>query len=234
MNAALAVFVKTPGYSPVKTRLASAIGMGAATAFHGFAARAVGGVARAVGEGLKPYWAVAECDALDAWPGPMPRLWQGEDGLGERMERVYGLLRTTHDRVLLVGADVPQVTPDLLRQACAALDGPATPFVLGEATDGGFWLVGGRAPIPAAVWHDVRYSRPDTAVKFLEALGKHGGIAVLPTLTDVDRASDLPGLAAALAALSAPLPAQRELLEWLRRDFAGAGESFSGLDASTS
>lgn len=234
MSAAIAIFVKTPGYSAIKTRLARVIGDAAATAFHELAARAVSEAAQAVGEGLRPYWAVAECGALDAWPGPLRRLWQGNGGLGERMELVYRLLHTAHDRVLLVGADVPQVTPNLLRRACAALDHPATPFVLGDTVDGGFWLVGGRAPVPAAVWRGVAYSRTDTASKFREALGAPDRIATLPTLTDVDRASDLPQLAAALAALPALLPAQRKLLDWLRHELVSAGESFSGLHAPIS
>lgn len=232
MTTAMAIFVKTPGRSPVKTRLAHGIGINAATTFHRLAARAVAEVARAAGPGLAPYWAVAECGALDDWPGYFPRLWQGGGGLGERMDLVYALLRTGCERVLLVGADVPQVTPALLQRACSALADPATPFVMGDAADGGFWLFGGREPVPRNVWCSAGYSCSDTASQLREFLRPYGRIAALPTLTDVDRPSDLPVLAAALAALPALLPAQRELLARLRSRRLASGESFSALRAS--
>ena len=68
-TAGLAIFVKTPGVSPLKTRLAQAIGQDAAEAFHRLAAAAVADVAKqaqAAMPGLVAYWAVAEREALDA------------------------------------------------------------------------------------------------------------------------------------------------------------------------
>lgn len=218
-GAALAVFVKTPGHSPIKTRLAEAIGSDNAVAFHRLAARVVMDVAHATHDGkrdLQPYWAVAEHDALnEACWSDAPTLWQGDGGLGARLHRVYATLQTRHDRVLLVGADAPQITPALLGVALAALDDPATPFVLGRAEDGGFWLFGGRVPIAESVWHGVRYSCADTAKQLRDGLAPCGGIAILTRLNDVDHAADLEGLAAALAALPEQQPAQQALARWL-------------------
>jgi len=106
MTAAVAIFVKTPGLSPVKTRLAAGVGVEAATEFHRLAAASVAGVARACGEEIVPYWAVAEQEALDApaWRG-FPTIWQGEGGLGARLDRIYATLLLRHGRVLLIGAD---------------------------------------------------------------------------------------------------------------------------------
>lgn len=238
MTTAVAIFVKTPGYSPVKTRLAKAIGPEAAVEFHRLAAAAVSEVvicAHDRNHTLQPFWAVAECDAMDApsWQA-LPRLWQGDGGLGGRLDQVYAQLRATHARVLLIGADAPQVTAELLQQACTALDEPATPFVMGEAEDGGFWLFGGRAPIPREIWCGVGYSCTETAEQLREALRPHGSIASMPTLVDADRPSDLPVLAAALAALPTPQPAQLELLEWLARHSMHPDESFALRPASMS
>jgi glycosyltransferase A (GT-A) superfamily protein (DUF2064 family) len=219
MTTALAIFVKTPGHSPVKTRLATVIGTENAVAFHRLAAQAVAEVACAVRDqdaGFRPYWAIAERDALGdpAWQD-LPGIWQGEGTLGQRLDHVYGNLRTQHARVLLVGADVPQLTPALLREATAALTDPAAPFVMGEAGDGGFWLFGGRMPIARGTWCGVVYSRADTAAQLRAALASCGGIASLPALVDVDDAADLDPVAGALATLPAPLPAQRTLSQWL-------------------
>ncbi len=219
MTTALAIFVKTPGHSPLKTRLAATIGVPAATAFHRLAARAVAEsaqAARACDPTLHAYWAVAESTALDAPPWrDLPQLWQGGGGLGERMHRVYAALLARHQRVLLVGADTPQLTAEQLLQARDALTGATTPFVMGEAHDGGFWLFGGRLPIAGEVWCGVRYSCAETALQFRTALRPLGALAALPRLTDVDRAADLDALEDTLAALPKPSPAQRELLHWL-------------------
>lgn len=219
MTTALAIFVKTPGRSRVKTRLAAGIGEPQAMAFHRLAARAVADVAgkvRTDRTGFHPYWAVAEHDALgDACWSDLPRCWQGDGSLGDRLHRIYDDLLAQHERVLLVGADAPQLTADLLQRALAALDQPATPFVLGEADDGGFWLFGGRRPVPATVWSSVVYSQADTAMQLRAALQVQGAIATLASLTDVDEATDLATLADALATLSDPLPAQQQLAHWL-------------------
>lgn len=229
MTTGLAIFVKTPGHSPIKTRLAATIGKDAALEFHGLSARAVAEVAcaaQASGADLEPYWAIAEHHAMsDPRWCDLSRLWQGEGALGERLYRIYARLHATHERVLLLGADAPQVTPELLRRACDCLSEPATCFVLGEAHDGGFWLFGGRLPIGREVWCSVRYSCAETAAQLRDALQPPGVIGALPTLTDVDEAVDLDALDGELAGLPMLLPAQRALLCWIaaRRATLGVG-----------
>lgn len=217
----LAIFVKTPGHSPIKTRLAATMGESAATEFHCRSARAVADVAQAAGSCLEPYWAVAECAALDSplWH-QLPKLWQGDGSLGERLHHVYAELRIHHECVLLIGADAPQITPGLLRQAIGTLQGEAQ-FVLGEACDGGFWLFGGRAPISRDTWCCVRYSQADTCIQLRDALHLQEASGALPTLADVDTAHDLSSLAESLSSLSRPLPAQRTLMRWLIERGAG-------------
>ena len=220
VGAALAVFVKTPGYSPIKTRLAATIGEEHALAFHRLAARAVMQVACATrdsGYNLQPYWAVAESAALQdpAWR-ELPILWQGDGGLGERLHHIYSALQARHRGVLLLGADAPQVTPDLLHTALRALQNPRTPFALGAACDGGFWLFGGRRRIARETWCAVTYAGEDTCRQLRHALGSPTAIAELPMLADVDSAPDLATVAKSLDVLPDPVPAQRELLDWLR------------------
>lgn len=219
MTAALAIFVKTPGWSPVKTRLAAGIGTAAAERFHRLAAAAVAEVAlaaRRAGFQLTSYFAVAEAAALEHanWRD-LPALWQGDGGLGVRLHRVCAELQARHERVLLIGADAPQLDVGMLGHALAALEDEATPFALGRARDGGFWLFGARMPIAASIWNSVRYSTTHAADDLIAALTPHGSTAALPTLTDVDLASDLPALADALDALREVQPAQRALRHWV-------------------
>jgi rSAM/selenodomain-associated transferase 1 len=219
---ALAIFAKTPGLSPVKTRLAERIGTTAAETFHLRAAACVAEVAGSLMPAVVPYWAVAEQAALapTSWHG-FPMLWQGEGELGHRMRNVYAELQRRHDRVLLIGVDIPQVSVALLRTALAALDQPDTPFALGPAYDGGFWLFGGRVPLPGWLWTTVRYSQADTATQFLARLQPLGAVAQLACLHDVDRAEDLLHVQAALAALPQPTAQQCAMQAWLANGCAG-------------
>ncbi|WP_223250759.1 TIGR04282 family arsenosugar biosynthesis glycosyltransferase [Rhodanobacter denitrificans] len=223
MTTALAIFVKTPGHSPLKTRLATVIGEDAALTFHRLASAAVAGVARAAQPLITPYWAVAEADdaAHAAWPD-FPTIWQGEGGLGTRMHHVLETLLSRHGSVLLVGADVPQLTSGQLTRAAQALAEPPVAFVFGPSTDGGFWLFGSNTPVQLAIWQSVRYSQGDTCLALRRALPGTGRILELPVLTDVDNADDLPRVLGALGRLPEALPAQCALAEWMKLQLAGS------------
>jgi len=218
VSTALAIFVKTPGTSPVKTRLAQTLGREQAERFHVLAAQAVAAVACTAGPDILPYWAVAESAALGhrLWT-QFPAIWQGTGGLGERMDRVFSRLQRRHGKVLLLGADTPQIDTAILHAACRALEDPATPHVIGPASDGGFWLFGARCPVPSDIWHAPPYSSSQTARIFEDRLSTLGGIAHLSMKTDLDHAEDLPALVCELDALPAPLPAQQALRAWLEK-----------------
>lgn len=215
-SAGIAIFVKTPGLSTVKSRLAESIGETAAVEWYRHAAAAVASVASAAGDatGAAVYWAVAELAGRDVWRD-LPTRWQGDGGLGERMARVHADLVQDHGAALLIGADAPQITVDDLESALAWLDCQAPRCVLGPARDGGFWLFGANRVVPASAWTQVRYSTATTARDFERVLGEHGGQGewkYLRMLDDVDRGEDLEPARCALKALAAPTTAQSTLL----------------------
>lgn len=213
----VAVFVKTPGHSPIKTRLAAGIGEAAAAACYGHALAVVREVVASATRrvpGLVPYWAVAErAGESDPRWAAFARIPQGEGGLGERLDRVYRAVRARHGAALLLGADCPLLRPDDLVAAVDALVQGA-PFVIGRAADGGYYLFGGRREIDRRTWLAVPYSAADTAERFVTLL-EHP-VAELPVLPDVDVAADLPTLAGHPRARAGDLlPAQRTLVDWL-------------------
>ncbi len=234
-DAAVAVWVKTPGRSPVKTRLAATVGRARAEAFYRLAVRAVDGVVRAavdtLGGTLVPYWAVAEPEpeAAAEWRG-FATVGQGAGGLGERQALVYDVLQRRHGCVLFVGTDSPQLDPALLVEAARCLtpggggvgaDGGGASFAVGPAEDGGYYLFGGRRPLPRRVWTEVPYSDPGTLAALRPRLAAYGAVATLPTLFDVDTEAELARLGGALAARGdALLAGQRALLDWLARPIA--------------
>jgi len=213
MSCGAAIFVKTPGLSPLKTRLAATIGAAAATHWYRLAASATAAALAEVAE-IAAYWAVAESPALAAaaWPGS-PLLAQGAGPLGERMGRVHTALVEKHGCGILLGADTPQVDPADLARAAAWLQDPAPRLVLGPARDGGFWLIGANRVLPAAKWTLAPCSRDDTAAGFRAAMSPFGAWLELPHLTDVDEAEDLPSMLAEMKGLERPLAAQREVID---------------------
>lgn len=217
----VAVFVKTPGLSPLKTRLAAGIGAERALAFYGLACGAVREVleaARREAPPLQGHWAVAEAGVSVAWRD-LPTTPQGEGGLGARLAVVYEAMRAK-DRLgaaVVIGADAPQISPATFALTRAALEDGAD-FVIGPAADGGFYLFAGRRPVPAEVWESVAYSRADTAVELKKRLTEMGRVAALGRLTDVDTEANLGSAKAELAALPYPTPTQIELMAWLERE----------------
>jgi hypothetical protein len=215
MPAGIAIFVKTPGLSPLKTRLAATLGRDAAERWYALAARAVAEVcARASDRSGAPlYWAVAESHGLadHRWTG-LPRLAQGTGDLGLRMARIHGLLVDRHGAGILLGADTPQVSAAEIETALAWVDNADPRAAFGPAGDGGFWLYAGNRRLGDTTWQAPPYSSANAMAGLRDGHPRATVVKLLATHRDVDHAVDLAPCAAALAALTDPTPAQRELL----------------------
>lgn len=200
----LAVFVKTPGLSPIKTRLAASIGTAAALDFfHAALAAVVASVDAARDAPIQPYFAVAETAGLAHWarhPAAWPVLAQGEGELGTRMAQIHDQLLARHAGGILLGADAPWVTPASLRAAATWLAAAAPRACLGPAEDGGFYLYGANRPLSLAAWTQPRYGGPEAARDLLAQCPPQWSWQQLPTTPDLDRASDLERLLASLPA----------------------------------
>ncbi len=217
MQGGLAIFVKTPGISPLKTRLA--VGMGSdSERWYRIAVDAVKSVAlqAQAATGINAYWAVAESEGMqnDLWQS-LPRLAQSENreaGLGERMGRVMRMLIRQHGFGVLLGADAPQICTDDIQSAIDFLNHEKPRLVLGPASDGGFWCVGSNFKFPIELWQSVAYSLPDTYRNFVSAFSPLAEVLNLRTLSDVDEASDLAPCHREIEALATPTIEQKVLL----------------------
>ncbi|WP_019644890.1 TIGR04282 family arsenosugar biosynthesis glycosyltransferase [Novispirillum itersonii] len=116
---------------------------------------------------------------------PCHRVPQGRGDLGQRMLHA---LRTAPGRgpVVLIGTDIPAVTPDHIAAALRALR--QADLVFGPAEDGGYWLIGWsrRRPLPPQALRGVRWSTPQALTDSLHSLGPHLRIARGAILPDVD------------------------------------------------
>jgi glycosyltransferase A (GT-A) superfamily protein (DUF2064 family) len=224
---ALAIFVKTPGHSPVKTRLASAIGQQAAEEFYRLSAKTVAALARqAQGQvpDLDVYWAVAEPQCLQhsLWR-EFTTIWQENGNLGTRLGRIHDVLKEKYPTVCLIGADSPQIEANkfvgAMQATSASTQGTCR---LGPTEDGGFWFFGSRCQIPPRLWESVRYSTEHTAGDLVAALSVSGFSIVedLKPEFDVDRVQDLVRLAR-LGPEEGFLNEQKELIRWATQTVLG-------------
>ncbi len=219
---AIAIFVKTPGYSPLKTRLAASIGQALAEEFHMLSATAVAAVVELVAKQkpVFPHWAVAEATALSdpSW-NQFPTLSQGTGNLGARLAHVNQILSAKYDYVIFLGADAPQLPVDYLIQAVDYLsdftDRPQ--FVLGPARDGGFYLFGTQMCLSQKTWLNIPYSESNTAEKLLEQIQGQGDVHQLPVLTDVDTVDELELITRQAGVTESILPEQQQVVEWIRQ-----------------
>ena len=220
-SAGIAIFVKTPGISPLKTRLSATEGVKYAENWYRLAAAAVADVARRSGAAV--YWAVAEPQAMDAaiWQD-LPRLAQVQRPqsesatLGARMHCVHQQLLVRHSAAILLGADTPHLDVSVLHAVIDYLLDTKRRWAIAPASDGGFWLHGANSAAPLSAWESVRYSASDTATQFEFAMRDQGELARFKSETDVDTADDLSACASALARLAQPTDKQLELLQWMR------------------
>lgn len=118
---------------------------------------------------------------------------QADGDLGARIAHAVG---EVPGPVVQIGMDTPQVTADLLREVAAGLaDHDA---VLGEAEDGGWWVLALRDPAAAACLSDVPMSTPTTHADTLAALRGAGlEVGSAPVLRDVDTTTDAEAVASA-------------------------------------
>ena len=115
------------------------------------------------------------------------RLQKGKD-IGERMAHAFSETLKTHDRVILVGGDIPELSPAILEEALTGLF--SADFVIGPARDGGYYLLGMRAFEPS-IFQDISWSTPsvfEQTIQDIKSLGKT--CQLLPRLSDVDYEED--------------------------------------------
>jgi uncharacterized protein len=125
IECAIGIFVKTPGLSPIKTRLARGIGALRAAEFYELSVAAVSSAARETklrSVKVIPYWAIAEESGLsDQRWREFRRISQGHGDLGDRLSTIYTRLHEAHQNVVLIGADSPQISAATLSDLIANL-----------------------------------------------------------------------------------------------------------------
>jgi uncharacterized protein len=156
-----------------------------------------------------------DCDAYrNAYPWIERVVAQQAGNLGQRINRLDNILRLAgHQRQLIIGSDMPEQSPGLIRAASSLLG--VHDVVLSAAIDGGVTLMATRKP-----WPDLAalpWSTPQLG-EALVACCEQAGLSVgwAAPCDDVDTLQDLRRLQSSLASdTRAPQQALRTLIQEL-------------------
>ncbi len=109
--------------------------------------------------------------------------------LGERMSSAFSeLFAAGHDAAVLIGCDIPAITPSILDSACTALEDAEV--VIGPAEDGGYYLIGCRTS-SLAVFAATTWGKESLFEDTLAIIRQNGfRHAQLPVLYDIDGIDD--------------------------------------------
>lgn len=132
------------------------------------------------------------------WLGPGYRyIPQGSGDLGQRMSRAFAsAFAAGKKRVLVVGADCPDLSAELLATALDLLE--TKDLVLGPAMDGGYYLIGLRQMKPD-LFLDIKWGTNSVLNSTLARAARLGlSVGLLAVLSDIDRPQDLAVLPAKL------------------------------------
>lgn len=196
MTPQLYIMVKEPHPGRVKTRLGRDLGYTRAAWWFRHQTRAL--IRRLSRD---PRWQTVLAVSPDAegltsrvWPAHVIRQPQGSGTLGDRMARI--LRSAPAGPVLIIGADIPGITPAHIAKAFRALGHHDTVF--GPAPDGGYWLIGlkNTKAVPPHLFDGVRWSTEHALADTQAALGGFR-VAYVDVLQDVDGIEDLRGIALA-------------------------------------
>ncbi len=190
----LSIFTRYPVAGLAKTRLIPALGEQGAADLHDRMTRQVIDQARGLAlpaMAVEVCFAGADSDAMRRWLGDDLRYVPQDDGdLGQRMLAVF--VRAATEGVaatVLIGTDLPDLRADHLARAFDAL--ARHDLVLGPATDGGYYLIGLRQPLPS-LFDGVAWSTAAVLDQTLDRAKEAGlTVALIDRLRDVDRPEDL-------------------------------------------
>jgi rSAM/selenodomain-associated transferase 1 len=112
------------------------------------------------------------------------------DDLGLRMAHAFQTaLESSYQSAIIMGTDIPGITAPLITMAYKSLQDHD--MVLGPTVDGGYYLIGLRAPAPE-LFENISWST-DSVFSLTEEKAKAIGLSlkILPRLRDLDTVEDL-------------------------------------------
>ena len=189
---ALLIFTRNPEPGKCKTRLAATIGERAALDIYCFLLRHTAEVARNL-KGADKFVFFSDHPGDGSFWDPVffeHCLQEGED-LGDRMLQAFReAFSMGYSEVVLIGSDLYDLSTKDLGAAFRELN--SHEVVLGPASDGGYYLIGMKRPIPA-LFKGKQWGKESVLEDTLADL-EGISTSLLPIRNDVDRYEDIEGI----------------------------------------
>ena len=194
----LLVFARLPELGKVKTRLAATLGDERTLAVYETMVR---DVLQSIGESsgeteIEILWAptsAANGHSLRRAFGSHTLAMQTGRTLGDRLAMAFSERFFFHrtEKIIAIGVDDPRLPREIIDHAFALLD--SVEWVLGPATDGGYYLIGCRASaFESSIFADIDWGSEKVLAQTLQKIRDWGStVATLPQRSDIDTAEDL-------------------------------------------
>lgn len=196
----LLIFARLPELGAVKTRLAATAGAERALAIYRAMLRdLLASIGTSTSETeVEVLWAptaVANGASLREAFGSHTLAMQTGATLGDRLAMAFSERFFFHrtEKIIAIGVDDPLLSREIVDHAFAILD--SCDWVVGPATDGGYYLVGCRAAaFDTSIFSDIEWGTHSVFSATMAKIAAWGStVATLPERTDIDTEEDLGG-----------------------------------------
>lgn len=194
MKKQLLIFTRYPEPGKTKTRLVPALGNAGAAQIHRQMAEQTVTMADSFAKdydcALTIYYQGGSLQSMIDWLGHHSYQEQYPGDIGQRLDK--GFKKTflrQKTSVIAIGTDCPDLRPELLTKAFAALD--KSDVVLGPAFDGGYYLIG-LNKLHSALFTDIDWGTKSVLSQtLLKADHNNLTSSLLEPLHDIDRPEDI-------------------------------------------
>ena len=185
---ALIIFARKPELGKVKTRLAVTIGNNKALDI--YSKLLIHTRALVKETNAETFIFLTEPTLDNFWDTFSCELQIG-DTLGDKMQHAFKLIfEKNFQKCIIIGSDCPKLSADIVNTAFNKLENHDT--VIGEAQDGGYYLLGTKHLIPA-LFKNKQWSTSNVySQTILDFKNEKLSYSTLPVLNDLDEEKDIP------------------------------------------
>lgn len=189
MSNCLILFAKNLELGNVKTRLAKDIGDEQALKVYKKLSEHTHSITKSL-ECTKHLFYSDKLEENDLWTGNFQKHVQQGNDLGEKMNNAFQYaFKENHQKVIIIGSDCYELNSEIIEDAFSKLD--KADFVIGPASDGGYYLLG----MKAANSYVFKYMQYSTSLVLKQTLDKirsyNDSVSLLKVLSDIDTIEDL-------------------------------------------
>jgi rSAM/selenodomain-associated transferase 1 len=188
-NKALIILIRNPQLGRVKTRLAGKIGDKGALKVYTILLEYTRTVASEVQCSRLLFYSDF-IDENDEWDKhAFTKFLQEGNSFGARMQKAFELAFKDHEKVVIIGSDCDELTPNIIKEAFEHLT--ESEVVLGPAKDGGYYLLGLKKVYPE-LFTNKQWSTSSVFSDTLNDIKRLKlSLYLLPVLSDIDNFEDL-------------------------------------------